>query len=461
MNGDASQIRGYRGDTGTLPTPSPMPRTRLTTAALNAPASPGGERVVFDTEIAGYALKVTEAGRRILIFQYRSPVEVQPGDPQGRGRRRRISIGELGTPVTLADGSSAALTAHTGRRLASALRGLVAAGRDPFLERRESQEAHAERLQVARARARGARLVRDTAEDFLADATARGRSPKTIREWKRLLEKHVVSVIGERPIAEVGRADAERVREAMPRGRRVLANRVQQVCCSLLNFAADARGAAPNPFVAGKRGANRWYREEQTRRPITREELGRLFAALDEELQLVRGDAVDAVRFLALTGWRKGEALSLRWDAIDFSSGLVVLGRTKTGRSERALSPDALALLQAIPSRGAYVFPSRDGGHRPRTEIKRTWLRVRARAGIEKPLHALRHAAATIALSEGVPLATVGALLGHRDPATTLRYARIEQETALRAAAVMGSAIRATAAPAAVTPIHGRRARRA
>lgn len=420
----------------------------ITQQVVTASYAAGENHVVWDTDIGGYGLVVRPSGLRSLFLQYWSPVE--------RGKRR-LSIGKLGKPVVMPDGSMATLTAHVGRKIALALKGMVAAGRDPLLERRDGQDRKARELADAREVERNARSVRTVVEEFLADAEARARSPKTIREWKRLLYKHVVPVIGRRSIVEVDRTDADKVRAALPRGRRILANRVQQVCCSLLNFAGDAR-TTPNPFVAGKRGANRWHREEMTRQPFTREEVAALFRELDAESQTERGDAVDAIRLLALSGWRKGEVLALRWDALNRVSGMVTLTNTKTGRSERAISPDAWALLGEIPQRGRYVFPSPDKADAPRTEVKRIWQRVRVRAGVSKPLHSLRHTVATIALSEGVPLAAVGALLGHRDPKTTLRYAKIENAAARDAAAALGRVLSRPRVADSVIPLHRKRA---
>lgn len=420
----------------------------ITQSVASASYQPGEAHTVWDTEIGGYGLVVRPSGLRSLFLQYWSPVERS---------KQRLSIGKLGKPVVMPDGSLATLTAHSGRKIALALKGMVAAGRDPLVERREEQDRKARQLADAREAERSARLVYTVAAEFLTDAEARGRSPKTVREWKRLLYKHVVPVIGQRSIAEVDRTDADKVRAALPRGRHVLANRVQQVCCSLLNFAGDARNS-PNPFVAGKRGTNRWYREEMTRQPMTREEIAAVFRELDAEVQTARGDAVDAIRLLALSGWRKGEVLALRWDALNRVTGMVTLTNTKTGRSERALSPDAWALLGEIPQRGPYVFPSPDKADAPRTEVKRVWLRVRAHARVAKPLHALRHTVATIALSEGVPLAAVGALLGHRDPKTTLRYAKIEHAAARDAAAALGRVLSRPRVADDVIPLYRKRA---
>lgn len=421
-------------------------------AKLIAEATPPakGEIVIADEGIPGYQLKVTRAGHKILSLLYWSPVEA--------GKRRRLTIGQVGAPVTMPDGSSATLTAYTGRQIAEAARGLIRAKRDPYLEREQSARAEEVAESERQAKKLAAQPVRVVAERFLSDATERGLSARTIGEWKRLLAKHVLPIIGNVSIIEVGKADALAVKRAMPRGRNVLANRVQQVCCSLLNFAEDERGVTPNPFAVGVRGKNRWYVEVETRQAFTREEIGRLFAALDAEQDVDRGGAVDAIRLLALTGWRKGEVLSLKREDIDFASGAATLRQhktsRKTGRSVRALSPSALALLNEIPERGDWVFPSPDDVKKHRQEIKRTWNKVRAVAGLSKPLHSLRHSAATIALSEGVPLATVGALLGHRNAATTLRYAKTEHEAALGAAAVLGAAIKKATTPADVTPIY-------
>jgi integrase len=417
----------------------------LTDAVLARAAVKLKDSLTFDSEIPGYALKVTPSGRRVLLVQYWSPIE--------HGKRRRVTIGDVGSPVLLPDGTPATLTAFTGRKIARAIRGAVDSGKDPFLDRRTRTRDASEAIQSARAVAATQRTVTEVIDSFLADAVARALRPKTVREWRRLLGKHVIPVLGAHPISAVGRSEAAQLRATLPRGRGVLSNRVQAVCCSLFNFAEEQRAGMTNPFVAGKRGANRWHREEMTRQPFTRDELARIFAALDAHENGERGGAVDVIRFLALTGWRKGEALALRWNSLDFVSGMAVLRETKTGRSERALSPNAIALLNEIPERGPYVFPSPVIRDAPRQEVRKTWDRVRSHAGVDKPLHALRHAAATIALSEGVPLATVGALLGHRNPATTLRYAKTEQRAAQEAAITLGAAIASTTVSAKVLPI--------
>lgn len=57
--------------------------------------------------------------------------------------------------------------------------------------------------------------------------------------------------------------------------------------------------------------------------------------------------AVAAARFLALTGWRSGEAIGLRWKEVDLVRRTARLGDTKTGTSMRPLSRQACEVLTA------------------------------------------------------------------------------------------------------------------
>ena len=418
--------------------------TKLTprTVAAATPAKKG-DLVIFDEETAGFGLKVTPLGTKVFFFQYWSPVD------KAKRTRRRVTIGRLGETMRQANGATVAITPHTARVEAERLRGIVRDHRDPFLEREQAARAEETRLRTERAAVASQRAVRTIAEEQLVDLA--DRSPRTVREYRRLLDKHLLEVrtvddvpLGDRPIAEVGKDDVHVVRRQRAlAGRPVLANRVQQLGRSLLNY-AERIGARPegraNPFAG-----ERWHAEEETREALTREEVQALQQALDAEDTGMRGGAVDAIRFLLYSGWRKGEALALRWDAIELETGMATLGRTKSGRSTRPLSRQALDVLAAIPRRGPHVFPSERLPGRPLAEIKRTWIRVRAAAGITKPMHSLRHTVASVALSEGVPIAAVGSILGHKNTATTARYAKMEHAAARAAADTVGAALGRTA----------------
>ena len=59
-------------------------------------------------------------------------------------------------------------------------------------------------------------------------------------------------------------------------------------------------------------------------------------------------------------------------------------------------------------------------------DILNFWHRVRKEAAIgDVRLHDLRHSYASVALAHGETVLTIGRLLGHNDPATTLKYTHL------------------------------------
>jgi integrase len=84
---------------------------------------------------------------------------------------------------------------------------------------------------------------------------------------------------------------------------------------------------------------------------------------------------VAAVRFLALTGWRSGEALGLRWAEIDLARRTAILVDSKTGRSMRPLSYVACDVLRGLSLAGELVFPATRGDGRM-SGFRKLWNRI-------------------------------------------------------------------------------------
>jgi integrase len=85
--------------------------------------------------------------------------------------------------------------------------------------------------------------------------------------------------------------------------------------------------------------------------------------------------AVAAVEFLALTGWRRGEALWLKWSDLDLDQRTAILAETKTGRSIRPLSQAACGLLKKVDRLGDLVFAA-SRGDGAMTGFPKFWARV-------------------------------------------------------------------------------------
>ena len=149
--------------------------------------------------------------------------------------------------------------------------------------------------------------------------------------------------------------------------------------------------------------------------------------------------AANIFRLLLLTGARRSEVLSARWDQFDLTNGVWTKpgATTKQKTDHRVpLSAPARQLLSDLFAEAEedapFVFPSRSGGHR--VDVKREWAALCKTAGLKGiRLHDLRHSYASILASAGMSLPIIGALLGHTQPQTTARYSHLFDDP-LRAA---------------------------
>ena len=163
-----------------------------------------------------------------------------------------------------------------------------------------------------------------------------------------------------------------------------------------------------------------------------------------------QGDRYEAMYYLAITtGLRQGELLGLKWDDIDFSSGILQVKRqlqrvpgkgvrlsepkTKAGRRQIQLGPESVNQLithrkrQDIEREGdrweehGLIFPSSVGTPTGQRNLIRSYKRLLKKAGLPNiRFHDLRHTAATLMLLNGIPLIVVSRRLGHSKPSVTL-----------------------------------------
>ncbi len=151
-------------------------------------------------------------------------------------------------------------------------------------------------------------------------------------------------------------------------------------------------------------------------------------------LQKVREHRLEALLTLALTtGMRKGEILALRWQDIDLQKGDLQIRRTvnyrgrgrfiegdpKTEKSKRKI-----VLPQFVVEtfkRHRLVFSNKRGGFIVPMTLSNHFFQLLEEAGLPHiRFHDLRHSAATLLLSLGVPAKVVQEILGHSNFGTTM-----------------------------------------
>jgi integrase len=345
------------------------------------------------------------------------------------GRQRWHTIGRHGSPWT----------PETARNEALQLLAAVKKGADPA---------------GAKAAAKETPTVEALAKRFLAEHAEAKRKPSTAREYRRLAERVILPALGRKRVADVTRADIQRLHHAR-RATPTEANRALALLSTMFTF-AERQGERPdgsNPCRHVER-----FRQRRRERFLSPEELARLGEALSGWQGSPYVPAT--IKLLVFTGARLGEVLGLRWDWIDTERGEARLPDSKTGAKTLHLPPPALDVLHSLPRLDGE--PHVLGAKRGTTFVEAPWRRLRAVAGLDDVhLHDLRHSFASVAAAGGMGLPIIGKMLGHTQAQTTARYAHLASDPVKQAAATVAERIAAAMAgqPSAdVVPLRSQRA---
>lgn len=187
------------------------------------------------------------------------------------------------------------------------------------------------------------------------------------------------------------------------------------------------------------------YKEKKRQRFLSAEEQERLSDTLDQVMRerIVSDYAIYAIRLLSLTGARLGEILNLKWEYINWERGTLDLPDSKTGAKTIYLNSPAKDILPQVMRQtdNPYVCCG-TVEDKPIVNIQKSWRRIRGMADLDDVrLHDLRHTFASVAVSNGMSLPMIGALLGHSQPRTTARYAHLASDPLKEAAELIGQKI--------------------
>ncbi len=354
-----------------------MPAVRLTQRRVDALGPRRKVRDVRDADLKGYGVRVMPSGtKRYFVHS------------QYRGRRVWKIVGDA-APLTAAEARARA------RSMLAALR----AGGEPNAEDP------------------GATPFEAVAEEVF-DRYGRRWKPGTLEVNRIYLRRQILPYFEGRAIGEITRQDVQtwfRSLHATP----AAANRSAPILSTIMRQ-AESWGYRPensNPCKGIRR-----YRRGRSQRFLSPEEYRRLGEALDRHGK-DRPLHAAAVRLLMLTGCRRSEVLTLEWSF--YREGRLYLPDGKTGPRTVWLSRPARGILDRLPRSGRTVFPV-EGRRAPWLWLQDFWSEVRSEAGLDDVrLHDLRHSYASIALTSGESVRTLGRLLGHEQPSTTLKYAHL------------------------------------
>lgn len=160
----------------------------------------------------------------------------------------------------------------------------------------------------------------------------------------------------------------------------------------------------------------------------------------DKFMQAIKGERYRFFYEMYLTyGLRRGEAIALKWEDIDFNEKVIHIRRecinlkggpiidtlkTKTSKRDLPMLPHIEALLKSLPYNDAESFIiSNDNEPINPDSVSRRFKVIIKNAGLPNVvLHSLRHFAATTLKEAGVNIKDTQEIMGHSTPITTLKY---------------------------------------
>lgn len=377
--------------------------TKITLRTVNASEPAGEPYILSDSDLPGFGLRVLPAGGKHYILRYRS-----------EGQRRLYTIGRHGAPWT----------PESARKEAVRLLGLIASGLDPQAEKeRQKQEGTAAR----------AHTVRSVADDFI-EQYAKVRK-RTWREDRRIFDKYVIPVWGDRPVKSITRADVDDLLQEMAkRGAAVMANRTLACIRKWFNWMLDKPryDLQASPVVRIEAPGH----EKNRTRFLSDDEIVALWKGCDE-LGYPFGPFT---QLLMLTVSRREMVASMRRPDLNPDKKLWMIPAEvmKSGRPHVVpLSDLALEIINAVPAiEGTdFVFPAQrarvkskgPAGNRHFSGFSKAKAKLDTLSGVTGwRFHDLRRTAVTHLGELRVPRHIRQLLLDHAENDATSIYDRFE-----------------------------------
>lgn len=179
--------------------------------------------------------------------------------------------------------------------------------------------------------------------------------------------------------------------------------------------------------------------ERRRDRTLSYDEEKKLLAACDGHRKHLKPILICALA----TGMRLGEILKLTWTDVSFERGEIrIISTNSKNLTERPVPMTAelrevlLLLYEKKPDDGSVFGVS--------SNVKRSFNKVCEMAGVKHggieglTFHCLRHTAATRMIKQGMSLAAVARILGHKDVKTTYRYVSADDDVMTQARNALG-----------------------
>ena len=352
--------------------------------------------VLWDSMIAGLHVRKSPTGNVSWFYFYETTINQH---------QRNYYIGKYPTMLTV-----------KARQEAKRIAGLVASGHDPHIDKRSEIKQG---------------TVAEWSEKYLKTLPMKKSRKKEID----IHRKYIQPTIGKLKITGVDPSDIEELKikyEATPsqsNHAKIYTHKFFDWCVRNTR----KTGVITNPATGIK-----LYAVEPRQFSMTDSVLVKVSEFLKTQLKS-HPIEVFFVSLLTATGCRPNEIFSRPWTDIEWENAQMFNIPTKTGRKTIELSPIAMSIIKQLhfyTGDTLWLFPSPRNILNHRKNFRLFWDRLRLDTGLGSlvQLRDLRHHFATRMLKNTSDIATVSALLNHKNIQTTAKhYAQVLQSTKVKA----------------------------
>jgi len=280
---------------------------------------------IWDTELRGFAVRVSTAGRKVFIIEWRLPAAKGVATPKGR-----YVIGEFGNPYTI----------DQAREIARGVQAKAKLGINPNQERRDD-----------------ARRTVDLAFDKMADrfvsGYARLHQTRSYGQAERTLNRDVKPVLGSKPLHAITRADIGGLLADIAGKAPQQARYTQATLRKFFRWAVDVGQLDQSPMIGMA--------------PITKVAASRDRVLVDDELREIwlatetLGEPFASIyRLLMATGQRREEVASMAWSQIDLPGRTWTIPTTHAKNKKAHIVPLNELAMEVIDGLSDKTWGGRD-----------------------------------------------------------------------------------------------------
>jgi integrase len=287
-----------------------------------------GARDIFlwDDDPAGFGLKVTPAGSKVYIYQYRV---ARPGEA------------ELTTPKRYTLGKHGELTPDQARKRAKELAAMVDQGIDPRQTELDALDAKDEARRVAgeKARLEGELSFEKVAARWLEEYRIDHRA-SSFGQAKVSINKYLLPKLRGKPLPHIGKADLQAAIDAIPAARKASRQQVFAYASILFRWAMERGDIADNPVPSMAKPKGAMARD----RVLNDDELAMVWRATET----LRAPLGAFYRVLMLTGQRREEVAGMTWADLDRTSATWIIRAEKAKNGVAHIVPLAPAVVEEL-----------------------------------------------------------------------------------------------------------------